>query len=336
MTLEIIIIFIAVVSLAIWLDLWLHRNHTEVTFQDAIIWSIFWISLALSFAAYLNFRFGGNYAQLFLSGYILEKALSIDNLMVFIAIFTSFKIGTKEQHRILYYGIIGAMVFRLVFVALGSALFSITSWIQIIFALIIAWTGWKMLTMVEDEDEGEKDYSNHWAVKLTQRFIPIYPRLMGSRFFVSESEVAKEREKGFNFEITTHKAAFYVTPVFLCLIIIEISDVVFAFDSVPAIIVITQDPVLVYSAVIFALLGLRSLYFLLAAAQKYLVYLDKSVALLLFFIAGKLLLQAGNHIFHWWPDVDHIIPINMSLFIILSILMIGVLASLICKQEEEN
>lgn len=322
--LETIALFVAVVTFSLWLDLRLHRDDKDISIANATAWSIFWIALAIAFYFYLKIHHGAEFAELYLAGYILEKSLSVDNLMVFVAIFAAFGVKSGFQHRILYFGILGAVIFRLIFIAFGTTLFGLSTWIEFVFAAIVAWTGWKMLSGIGGGDDEIEDYSDHWSVRFTQKLIPVYPRLHGHDFFVSrrrvEAMVAQDPSI-----VVARKAALYATPMLLCLVVIEVSDIVFAFDSVPAIIAVTREPLLVYSAVIFAILGLRSLYFVLAAAQKYLVHLDKAVAALLFFIAFKLALQASNHMFGW-PGFS--ISANVSLMIILGALAVGVIASL--------
>ena len=328
--LETVVIFMAVVAFSVWLDLRLHRDSEDISIPNAVAWSLFWIFLSIAFFFYLKIHHSDEYADLFLAGYILEKSLSVDNLMVFVAIFASFGIKGALQHRILYFGILGAVIFRMLFIAFGTGLFGLSTWIEFVFAAIVAWTGWKMLSGVGG-DEDIEDYSDHWSVRLTQKLVPIFPRLHGHHFVVSHGHVKTVLEQDPSVSVS-REAVVYATPMLLCLVCIEVSDIIFAFDSVPAVIAVTREPLLVYSAVIFAILGLRSLYFVLAAAQKYLVHLDKAVAALLFFIAFKLALQASNHLFHW-PGWE--ISANLSLMIILGALAVGVLASLLLPAKEE-
>jgi tellurite resistance protein TerC len=328
--LETIFIFVAVVAFSVWLDLRLHKDSKDISIPNAVAWSLFWIGLSIAFFFYLKIHHSDEYADLFLAGYILEKSLSVDNLMVFVAIFASFGIKGALQHRVLYFGILGAVSFRMLFIAFGTSLFGLSTWIEFVFAAIVAWTGWKMLAGVGENDEIE-DYSDHWSVRLTQKLVPIFPRLHGGHFVVDHGHVKTVIGQDSSVSVA-REAAVYATPMLLCLVCIEVSDIIFAFDSVPAVIAVTREPLLVYSAVIFAILGLRSLYFVLAAAQKYLAHLDKAVAALLFFIAFKLALQASNHIFHW-PGWE--ISANLSLMIILGTLAVGVIASLLFPGKEE-
>ncbi len=327
--LETVLIFFSLVLFFVWLDLRLHRSGQEITMGNAIGWSVFWVVLALGFYGYLRVRFSTEYASLFLAGYVLEKSLSVDNLMVFMAIFASFGIKNALQHRILYFGILGAIVFRMIFITLGTGVFALSTWVEFVFAAIVAWTGWKMLSGIGDNDEIE-DYSDHWSVRLTRKILPIYPRLYQNHFLVPHARYQEIKRQDASLTVTW-KAARYATPMLLCLVCIEVSDILFSFDSVPAVIAVTREPLLVYTSVIFAILGLRSMYFVLVVAAKYLCHLEKAVAVLLFFIAGKLALQASNRLFDW-PGF-HISP-NTSLAIILSVLALGVVASLVFPEKE--
>jgi tellurite resistance protein TerC len=329
--LETIVIFFVVIGFSVYMDLHAHRKQTEITAKDATMWSLFWIGLALAFYAYLWLRFSKEWADLYLAGYVLEKSLSVDNLMVFMAIFSSFAIKGILQHRILYWGIIGALVFRAIFVVVGTSLFYASAWVGFVFAAIVAWSGWKMLTARGGDDEIE-DYSHHWSVRMTEKIMPIFPRLHLDRFFLTQAVVKDLQEADPSINISK-PAAIFATPAFLCLMAIETSDIMFAFDSVPAVIAITQEPLLVYAAMIFAILGLRSLYFILAALTKYLIYLEKAVIALLFFIAAKLALQAWNHAI---GDTGIHISANMSLLIVLGILALGVILSLILPAKKNE
>lgn len=332
---ETVIIFFVVIALSVYLDLFAHRKSQEITIKDAALWSVFWIGLSLSFYLYLLLRFDQKWADLFLTGYVLEKTLSIDNLMVFMAIFLSFGIKGALQHRILYWGIIGALLFRGIFVVLGTSLFQASVWVGFVFAAIVAWTGWKMLTSGGDQEE-IVDYSDHWSVRMAKKVVPVFPRLHLEKFFITRKIVEDLQQD--NPDINVHgrsanTAAFFATPAFLALIAIETSDILFAFDSVPAIIAVTQEPLLVYAAMIFAILGLRSLYFVLAAMTKYLVHLEKAVIALLFFIAFKLALQSWNHAF---GETGFYITANASLLIVLGTLAVGVIASFVFPEKKER
>ena len=331
---EAILFFSVVISLSVFVDLFVHRQAKDISVLDASFWSVFWIGLALTFYGYLWISFNKQWADLYLAGVILEKSLSIDNLIVFMAIFTSFRIKGILQHRILYWGIIGALVFRALFVAAGTGLFHLASWVGFAFAAIVAWSGWKILsTLGHKEDSLLADYSFHWSVRMTQRILPVLPRLYAERFFVTRAEVMNLQHSDPTLTLASSSKAIFATPAFLCLMTIETSDIMFAFDSVPAVIAVTQEPLLVYAAMIFAVLGLRSLYFVLAVITKYLIYIEHSVVVLLFFIAFKLTLQSGEHAFGW--DFFHISP-NTSLLVIFCTLTIGVVASLMWGGQQDS
>jgi tellurite resistance protein TerC len=291
-------LFALVVFIAVKLDLNAHRDDVPITLRDAAKWSLVYVGISLAFAAYLGIVRGGHAASLFLTGYVMEKALSVDNLMVFGAVFAYFGIQPGFQHRILHYGIIGAVLFRLIFVVIGTgALALIGRPVELVFGSFVAWSAWKMLTAGDDGNE-EVDHASRWYIKWTKHFIPVAADASQNRFF---------------------NAARMATPLFLCLIAVEITDVMFSFDSVPAVISVTRDPLLVYSAMIFAILGLRSMYFVLEALKRYLAHLGKAVSLVLVFVAGKLFLHSLAGI-----EIDPFV----SLMVVLATLTGGVLSSL--------
>lgn len=324
--LEAILIYIGVITLSIVLDLHAYHKGREMTIKTATLWSFFWVGMAGLFYVYLTLRFGQHWADLFLVGFVLEESLSVDNLMVFMVIFASFNIKGMLQRRILFFGILGAIGFRILFASIGTALFAYSPWVGMVFAAIVAWTAWKMLTTGEHDAELE-DYSHHWSVRMTERFFPVYPRLVGDRLFVSAREILDNGGMPGGSGVGR-----YVTPAFLCLVVIQATDVMFSFDSVPAVIAVTQEPLLVYGAMIFAVLGLRALYYVLAALMRYLVHLGKAVIVLLFYIAFKLGVQASNEIFHW-PGI-HIEPAQ-SLMIVAGILGVGIVASFLLPGKDE-
>lgn len=305
-----IIIFLIIISCCLWFDLHAHKSDKVVSVKNAFLWSSIWISLALLFAIYIGYMFGLEKAQLFLTGYLLEESLSVDNLFVIMAIFTSFSIKDEMQHRVLYYGILGALVMRLLFVTVGSSLVTLFGpYALASFGVFVLWTAWKMWKEQKKKHSEIIDYSKHWSVKIARRLMPVHPQLDGHNFFIKVSE--------------HNRLIWKATPLFLCLLVIEFSDVMFAFDSIPAIIAITQEPFLIYTSNIFAILGLRSLYFLLAAAKRYLRYLEKSVIVILAYIGIKMLLDVIG--------IIHISPL-ISLGIVIICLTIGILASLLIPQ----
>ncbi len=297
-----VLIFSALVIVCLLVDLFAHKADEVISVKSAAAWSAFWIALACAFGGYVGATHGSDDFFLFMAGYLLEKSLSVDNLFVIMAIFASFSIKDKFQHRVLYYGIVGALVLRLIFVALGTTIIEYgKEYALTVFGLFILWTAYKMWSnMRHGHEEDMTDYGGHWSIKLTRRFFPVHNQLDGHNFFTRQNGV------------------LCATPLFLCLICIEFADVMFAFDSVPAIIAITQKPFLVYTSNIFAILGLRSLYFLLAAAKRYLCHLEKAVIIILLFIGAKMLLT----VYPGW----HISPL-LSLGVVLALLTLGVLLS---------
>jgi len=299
--------FIAIVVCLV-VDLKAHGADKPISVSNAAGWSAVWITLALGFAGYIGHAYGSEKASLFLAGYFLEKSLSVDNLFVIMAIFSSFAIGGHAQHRALYFGIIGALVMRMVFIGFGTALAAMSHWVLVGFGVFVLWTAYQMA--VANEADGEvEDYSNHFSVKWTKKFFPVTTKLHGENFFVRDNGLLS------------------ATPLFLALVCVEMADVMFAFDSVPAVIAVTHDPVLVYTSNIFAILGLRSLYFLLVAAKKYLVHLEKAVVGILGFVGLKMILGS--------LDVLHV-SANLSLAVVLGGLAVGIIASFFFPGEGEE
>lgn len=323
-------VFIGLALAALLLDMVTHRDDKPVTLARASIWSVFWVAISLAFAGFLYVQHGAEVASLFLTGYALEKVLSVDNLFVFMAIFAWFKVPDGLRHRILHWGIIGAIVFRGVFVVIGTGLLAFGPWVEIAFALIVAWTAVMMLKGGDDDDEA-KDYSQHLACRFAKKLFPVWPRLHGHHFFVSRKKLESEVRTAERDMSLAAKGGLFATPLFLCLVVIEVSDVLFAFDSVPAVIAVSREPLIVYSAMLFAILGLRTLYFVLEALKRYVVHLEKAVIVLLFFIAAKLGLNATDHLFHHGISISP----NTSLLIVLVVLAIGILASVIFPNKED-
>lgn len=293
-----LITFLAAFSALLVFDIYAHRNSDEVSLRSALTWSAFYVGCSLAFAGLVWFASGWHDASLFLTGYILEKALSVDNLVVFGAVFAYFSIPPKFQHRILYYGIIGAALFRLIFVILvGGPLYLFGRPVELVLAALVAWTAYKMFKGSTDEAEEIVDHSNRWYIKAVGRVFHVTGDASLNRFF--KCGVA--------------------TPLFLCLVSIEVTDVMFAFDSIPTVVSVTQEPILIYSAMMFAIMGLRSMYFVLSALQRYLSYVNMSVSVVLGFIAAKL---AAHAIIGF--EIDPF----ASLFIVLSVIATGVVVSL--------
>ncbi|CAM3791497.1 TerC/Alx family metal homeostasis membrane protein [Rahnella bruchi] len=323
---ETVIVFVFLAVGAIFIDLFMHRHDKPISLKSAALWSVFWILVAMAFAGFLYVHHGAEVASLFVTGYALEKVLSVDNLFVMMAIFSWFSVPDNLRHRVLYWGVIGAVVFRGIFVAIGSSLLTLGPWVDIVFALVVLWTAVMMLK--SGEDDAIEDYSQHLAYRIVKRFFPIWPKLKGRAFLLSQKEVEAELAKPENENIKVGrlgKVALYATPLLLCLAVVELSDVMFAFDSVPAVIAVSREPLIVYSAMMFAILGLRTMYFVLEALRQYLAHLEKAVIVLLFFIGAKLGLNATDHLWHHGYNISA----NASLFIVLSVLAVGIIVSVL-------
>jgi tellurite resistance protein TerC len=326
-----ILVFAAVVAVMIWLDLRGHKNKESVSLRGAALWSAIWVGVSLLFAGYLYLSDGADKAGLFLAGYLLEKSLSVDNLFVIMAVFASFKIKDAQQHRVLYYGILGAIVFRLFFIALGSAFLLASNLNPIanmvvysVFGALVLYSAFAMVKAA-DNDPSE-DYTRHWSVRFfrdTLR-IPVWDRLSKDKFLVRIPSVLTAKSPT---EIRPKRGKVLATPLLLCLIVVETSDIAFAFDSVPAVIAITKDPFLVYSSNIFAILGLRSMYFLLVAAKKYLCHLEKAVVGILIFIGLKMFLEAFHGPLSKLLGINIHIPVAASLSVVVGGLFAGIVAS---------
>lgn len=293
--------FIGIVIGALWIDLNSHKEDKPISVKNAAMWSAIWVAVSFAFAGFIGVCHGIEKSALFMSGYLLEKSLSVDNLFVFMAIFTSFGIKDKYQHRILYFGIVSAIILRFIFIAFGTGLAMMSEYVMVIFGLIVLYSAYAMWVESNNDKEDDIDYTQHFAVKFISKFWPVHPSVDNHNFFTVQNGVRM------------------ATPLLLCLGVIEISDVLFAFDSVPAVISITKEPFLVYTSNIFAILGLRSMYFMLAAAKQYLCHLEKAVIVILVFIGAKMLAAFGG---------IHITPMT-SLAVVLGSLVVGIVSSYI-------
>lgn len=345
--LETVAVFIILSVGAIVIDLFAHKDDKPMTLKSAILWSLFWVFVSILFGVYLWIHHSIEAASLFFTGYALEKVLSIDNLFLIMAVFSWFKVPEGYRHRVLYWGVIGAIIFRMIFVAIGTSLLALGPVVELIFALIVGWSAVMMLKQ-DDKEEKNEDYSEHLAYRWVHQFFPVFPRLYGHYFFLNAEKLAEARKAypDVHLELagedTKHpennhphamkKGQWVATPLFLCLAVIELSDVLFAFDSVPAVIAVSKEPLIVYSAMMFAILGLRTLYFVLEALKGYLIHLEKAVVALLFFIAFKLGLSASNHFFHHGFDISP----NASLVVVLVVLMCGVIASFVFPEQSKK
>jgi integral membrane protein, TerC family len=334
-------IFLSLVVFSMGIDHYLHKDDKPVTLKSAVNWSIFWVAISMLYAGFLWWHHGVETASLFISGYALEKVLSVDNLFVFSAIFAWFGVPNQYRHRVLYWGVIGAIVFRLIFVLVGAGLLqAFGSYAEILFAVLVGYAAVMMLKGGDDDDE-EVDYENHVANRIVHKFFPVIPKLYGHNFFVNReqaesvlAESAEEERKSVTEWLKTHggKSALFATPLLVCAAVVELSDVMFAFDSVPAVIAVSKEPLIIYSSMLFAILGLRTLYFVLEALKEMLHHLEKAIIALLFFIAIKLALSASLHLTGFGYDISP----TVSLAVVIITLSVGVIASLLHKTEENK
>jgi len=289
--------------LALDLGIFNKKAH-KVPVKEALIWSSVWITLALLFSIFISKEFGKDRALEFLTGYVIEYSLSVDNIFVFILIFSYFAVKDAYQHRILFWGIIGALVMRGIFIFTGVALIHRFHWIVIIFGGFLVFTGIKMML----QKETQVDPGRNPLLRFFRKFIPVTDEPHGGKLFMK----------------IDHKT--YATPLFLVLLVIESSDLIFAVDSIPAILAISQETFIVYTSNIFAILGLRSLYFAVSGIMGYFRYLKVGLSFILTFVGLKMLASFFN--------IE--IPIILSLAIIVSILIISIIASLLIPKKENS
>ncbi len=298
------ILFNAFVLLLLGLDLFVfHRKSHEVKIKEALGWSAFWIALSLSFNLVIYYWKGPTPALEFLTAYLIEKSLSVDNLFVFIMIFSYFRIPVQYQHKVLFWGILGALVLRATFIIVGVALLAKFHFIMYLLGAFLIFTGIKMAT-TEQEDIDPKANP---VVKFVSRFFPVTNTLVGDKFFVK------------------YDKTWFVTPLFIVLIMVETTDVVFAADSIPAILAVSRDSFIVYTSNVFALLGLRALYFALAGIMKLFHYLHYGLSLILVFIGAKLLLSDIFKVDMVW-----------ALVIVATILTSSVLLSILLPKKDKS
>ena len=292
---------LVVVMLAI--DLLAHRHAHVIEFREAAWWSALWVGISLVFAGVVFATLGTDAGVEFTTAWLLEKSLSVDNLFVFALIFAYFRVPREYQHRVLFYGVIGALVFRGIFLAAGVAVVSKFTAVLFVFAAILLWSAWKLMR----EDDDSFDPGSSIAVRLLRKVVPVREEYDGTKFFVREA------------------GRRVATPLLAVVVAIEAADLVFAVDSVPAVLAVSDDPFIVYSSNAFAILGLRSLYFLLSGMLDRFHLLSKGLALILGFIGVKLILQAAHKTIS--ASVPEI-PSTVSLGVIATVLTASIVLSL--------
>ncbi len=280
-----------------------HRRAHSITHKEAAVWSAVWIGLALVFNAGVWHFLGGHKALEFLTGYLIEKSLSLDNLFVFLVIFSYFRVQPRYQHRVLYWGILGALVMRGAMIGLGAALLSMFHWLVYVFGAFLVVTGIRFARAHGVSFEPARNP----LLRLLRRLLPITKRFHQHHFFL--------RRRG----------RTLATPLFVVLVLIESSDLVFAVDSIPAIFAITRDTFIIYSSNVFAILGLRALYFLLASVMPMFRYLNVGLGVILSFVGVKMLLSE-------YYDI----PVVVSLLVIAAVLTAAVVASLVAARRQQS
>lgn len=291
-----------VTLLLIDLSLFGRGNH-KVSRKVALIESGIWIGIGLLFTAWFAYTYGPQLGTEFLTGYLIEKSLSVDNLFVILLIFSSFRVPAQYQHRVLFFGVLGAIVLRAFFIILGAQMLHMFHWIIYIFGAILLVTAIKFLR----ESDEEEEVSENWATRMIRRFIPVTETIESNHFFVIENGVRK------------------ITPLFLALIVIEMTDLIFAVDSIPAVFAVTQDAFVAFASNILAILGLRALFFVLADWVGELKYLKPGLAAILGFIGTKMLIMDFVKIPSW-----------VSLLVVFSILFTAALGSWYVARQEKR
>ena len=277
------------------IDLFAHRREHVVSMREAAVWSAIWVSLGLGFGVVVWTQYGAQAGGEYFAGYLIEKSLAVDNVFVFALIFTYFAVPRELQHRVLFYGVLGALVFRAIFIAGGVALLDRFHWILYVFGAFLVITGWRMFRHRNDET----DPSRNPVLRLVRRVVPTTDEYHGQKFWVKK--VGK----------------WVATPLFVVLVMVETTDLIFAVDSIPAIFAVTQEPFLVFTSNAFAILGLRAMYFLLADLIHRFIYLKAGLSAILVFVGVKMLLL----------DVWKV-PIWLSLTVIATSITVAVVASL--------
>ena len=290
------ILFNVFVLLMLVLDLGVfHRRTHVVKFREALLSSAVWIALAAVFAVIVYFWHGRAPALEFVTGYVIELSLSVDNLFIFLLIFRYFQVPTVHQHKVLFWGILGALIMRAIFILAGVGLIRQFHWIIYVFGALLVYSGIKLFSQENVEIHPEKNP----LLRLFRRWIPVTKDYEGAKFFV-------------------RRPGLYATPLFIVLLVVETTDVLFAVDSIPAILAITLDAFIVYTSNVFAILGLRSMYFALAGMMELFHYLHYGLSLVLIFVGGKMLVS------HYYQ-----IPTELALGIVAGILIISIVASML-------
>jgi tellurite resistance protein TerC len=294
---------LGVILVMLAIDLVAHRQAKVIEFKEAAAWSILWVSLGIGFGVYVWLEFGAEFGQQYFSGFVIEKSLAVDNVFVWALIFAAFSVPREYQHRVLFLGVLGALVFRGIFIALGYGLISSFSWILYVFAAFLIWTGVQMMIKRNEHF----DVANSKFLRVVNRSIRSTDKYYGQKFFVRIDGV------------------LLATPLFIVLALVEFTDIIFAVDSIPAIFAVTDEPFLVFTANAFAILGLRAMYFLLGDLMHRFIYLKIGLSFILVWVGIKMLLNVA---------IDYKLPTTVSLSVIIFVLAVSIIASLLKTKGE--
>ena len=296
------IVFNIFVLVMLAIDLFFHRKDHTVGMKEALVWSAIWTVVALAFNALVYFWLGSKLALEFFTGYLIERTLSVDNLFVFLLVFSFFAVPSQYQRKVLFWGIFGALIMRALFIAAGLTLINAFHWVTYVFGIFLIYTGIKMATHEEQEIHPEKNI----VIKLFRKLMPVTGQYVNGKFF------------------TRVDGRLFSTPLFVVLLVVETTDVIFAVDSIPAILAITRDPFIVYSSNVFAILGLRALYFAIAGLMQIFHHLNYGLCVILIFVGLKMLVSSFFEI-----------PSLVALGVIAFVLALSIIASIIWPKFPE-
>lgn len=292
---------IAAIVAMLLVDLFMHRDAHEIRLREAATWSVIWVAIGLVVGVVIWWGYGSEFGLQYYAGYVIEKSLAVDNVFVWAVIFGYFAVPKQYQHRVLFYGVVGALVFRAIFIAAGSALIASAAWVLYIFGAFLILTGLRMLRQRNEHI----DMSQSKTLRLFRRFVPTTDEYHGQRFWIRRNGV------------------LLATPLLAVLVIVEVTDIIFAVDSIPAIFAVTQEPFLVFASNAFAILGLRAMYFLLADLMHRFVYLKLGLSFVLVWVGIKMIVS------HAWVTI----PTLLSLGIVVAIITASVVASLLATRN---
>ena len=295
---------LAAIIAMLLVDLFMHRDAHEIGLREAATWSVIWVAIGLAVGGVIWWGYGSEFGLQYYAGYVIEKSLAVDNVFVWAVIFGYFAVPKAYQHRVLFYGVVGALVFRAIFITAGSALIASAAWVLYVFGAFLILTGIRMLRQRNEHI----DMSKSKRLRLFRRFVPTTEDYHGQRFWIRRNGV------------------LLATPLLAVLVIVEVTDIIFAVDSIPAIFAVTQEPFLVFASNAFAILGLRAMYFLLADLMHRFVYLKLGLSFVLVWVGIKMIVS------HAWITI----PTLLSLGVVVGIIAVSVVASLVATRTTDT